>query len=411
MHMQKRTCFQKSGRKLFTCFSKLSVKPAIIIFLATRLFLSLWATVTLTVVPLPDEPDEAFRPYLGEPILDSGIAGWLLGPWQRFDGQHYLRIARQGYIAESDSAFPPLYPLAIRGVGSLFGGSSIDNLMASILISNLAFLGLLILLHTITTAEFDSDSATRTLIYLALFPTGFFLLAPYTESLYILFALGSIWMAKQNRFWLAGSLGLLAAFTRLTGWILIIPLVFEYVQWRCGTARKTATTKWGSTVLAPLLPPLGLVGFLVWRWQAGLPPLTVIYEQYWLQTTGFPGIDLGTAINTFFFNGTVRAGGFTFIIDFLMAIFLIGTTVWTFHRLGTTYGLYSALMLLFILLPVSQNYKPLYSFSRYALAFFPTFMLLGWVGKHPLLHRFILYLFLILYLYFSSQFFAWGWVA
>lgn len=393
-----------------TCFVKTSVKSAIIIFLATRLFLSLWAIVVLTVAPLPDEPDEVARPYLGEPVLNDGIAGRLLSPWQRFDSQHYLRIARQGYAAEADSVFPPLYPLAIRAVGRLFGGSGSDYLIAAILISNLAFLGLLILLHHVTAVEFDSDSATRTLVYLALFPTGFFLLAPYTESTFLLFALGSIWAAKQGRFWLAGTLGLLTALTRLTGWILIVPLAYEYGLWWRSAVRKATATKWDTALLAPLLPPLGLVGFLFWRWQAGLPPLSVMYEQYWHQTTGFPGIDLGTAVNTFLFNGTARAGEFTFMIDFLTALFLLGTTVWTFRRLGTTCGLYSAMLLFFILLPVSP-YKPLYSFSRYALAFFPAFMLLGSVGKRPLLYRLILYPFLALYLYFTGQFFIWGWVA
>ena len=164
-------------------------------------------------------------------------------------------------------------------------------------------------------------------------------------------------------------------------------------------------------MIAPLLPPLGLVGFVLWRWQTGLPPLSVIYEQYWFQRTGFPGLDLVTAVQTFFFGGTARAGEFTLVIDFLIFFFLLATTIWTFRRLGVTYGLYSALLLLFMLLPVSQNYKPLYSFSRYALAFFPTFMLLGWAGRRPSFHRLILYTSLALYLYFSSQFFAWGWVA
>jgi hypothetical protein len=150
---------------------------------------------------------------------------------------------------------------------------------------------------------------------------------------------------------------------------------------------------------------------MLWRWWVGLSSLAAVYEQYWFQTTGFPGKDLVTAVNTFFFGGTARAGEFTLVIDFLLVFFLLGTTIWTFRRLGTTYGLYSALLLLFMLLPASENFKPLYSFSRYALAFFPTFMLLGLAGERPWLNRLILYTSIILYLYFSGQFFMWGWVA
>ena len=68
------------------------------------------------------------------------------------------------------------------------------------------------------------------------------------------------------------------------------------------------------------------------------------------------------------------------------------------------------MMILFILLPTSEL-KPIYSFSRYALAFFPAFMLLGAAGKRPLVNRLILYPSILLYLYFSGQFFIWGWVA
>jgi hypothetical protein len=389
---------------------KFAVKPALIIFLATRIFLSLWAVVVLILIPLPTEPDEVLRPYLGQPILDEGVTGRLLGPWQRFDSQHYLRIARQGYANEADSVFPPLYPLAVRGLGGLFGGGPVANLAAAILISNLAFLGLLILLHRVTAIELSPKLATRTLVYLALFPTGFFLLAPYTESLFILLALGSIWAARKGQFWLAGTLGLLASLTRLTGWILILPLAHEY--WR---QRRDATIRPSRpprlSFLATALPVMGTAVFLLWRWWIGLPSLATVYQQYWFQTTGFPGRDLGTAVQTFFFGGTARAGEFTLVFDFLIVFSLLGTTIWAFRRLGATYGLYSALLLFFMLLPTSENFKPLYSFSRYALAFFPTFMLLGLIGERPWLNRLILYPSTILYLYFSGQFFLWGWVA
>jgi hypothetical protein len=369
--------------------------------------------------PLPAEPDEEIRPYLGEPQLTEGTVGLLLGPWQRFDTQHYLRIARQGYTDESDSVFPPLYPLAIRVLGGLFGGGPVPNLLAGTILANMACLALLILLHRVATAELGPATATRTLVYLVLFPTGFFLFAPYTESLFLLFALGSICAARRGRFWMAGVLGFLASFTRLTGWVLLVPLAYEY--WRQHRQQQTRQVA-GSLalrfptpairlpVVAPFLPPLGLVAFMAWRWWAGLPPLSDIYRQYWYQTTGFPGIDLMAAVNSMFFGGMARAGELTLYFDFVCALLLMGTTALVFRHLGVTYGLYSAMLLLFILLPTSEL-KPLYSFSRYTLVFFPTFMLLGTAGKRPWANRLILYPSVALYLYFSGQFFIWGWVA
>ena len=409
-----------------------SVKRAILIFIIVRLFLVFWSTVSLTINPLPEDRDEAIRPYLGELVLDKGVSGLLLGPWQRFDSQRYLVIAREGYANEQNSVFPPLYPLVIRVLGGLLGGGSAANLMVAIFIANLACLGYLILLHRVVTHDIDEQVATRTLIYLVLFPTGFFLFAPYTEPIFMLLALGSLWAGRNGRFWLAGSLGFLAALTRLTGWILVVPLAYEVWQQegegrgergeegkekREGGRGKGEEGLFASSLsllvsfLPTLLPPLGLVTFIVWRWYVGLPPLSQIYQQYWYQTTNLPGSDIVRAIDTLFFNGPARANEFiSLALDFAVTIFLFVTTAFVWRRLPRTYGLYSVMLLLFILLPTSEL-KPIYSFSRYALAFFPTFILLGIVGERPSINRLILYPFLLLYLYFSGQFFVWGWVA
>ena len=403
-------------------FQDTAVKEALVIFIGVRLFLSLWAVVALAASPLPAEPDEALRPYLGQPQLSEGAAGFLLGPWQRFDAQHYLRIARHGYAAEADSVFPPLYPLAIRALGSLIGGSPTANLAAAVILSNLACLGLLILLHRVVSAEFGQQHAARTLAYFVLFPTGFFLFAPYSEPIFLLLALGSLWGARNGRFWLAGTLGFLAALTRLTGWVLVVPLAYEL--WRQRSRACPELVEGGASLLlpcspapplprslSPLLPALGTVGFIAWRWLADLAPLSTVYGRYWFQRTGVPGADLITAANTLFFGGPARTNEIIALsFDFFCAMLLIVTAIVALRRLPTIYGLYSAMLLLFILLPTSEL-KPLYSFSRYALAFFPTFMLLAQAGQQPWINRLILYPSLALYLYFSGQFFIWGWVA
>ncbi|MCI0399274.1 MAG: hypothetical protein L0332_09990 [Chloroflexi bacterium] len=417
-----------------------AVRYALVIFLGLRLFLAVWAVIMLAIDPLPAGSDEVVRPYLGEPRLDDGLVGLLLGPWQRFDTMHYLRIARQGYTAVDDSVFPPLYPLAMRGLGASFSTflpEGAGHLLAGLLLSSAAFIALLALLYQVTAAELDERSAARTVVYLVLFPTGFFLLAAYTESIFILLALGSLWSARRGRFWLAGLLGFLAALTRLTGWGLAVPLAYEYARqqvnrtaagppgdqspgyratpgkpgltgftWRGLLARTLHVGAALPGALATILPPLGLMAFLAGRQLAGLPPIAGIYRQYWHQTAAFPGADLVTAVRIML----AGEAAFTLYFDFLCILFLLGTTVLVFRRLGPAYGLYSTMLLLFMLLPTSEL-KPLFSFSRYVLAFFPTFMLLGEAGRNPWINRLILYPSLALYLYFSGQFFIWGWVA
>lgn len=376
-------------------------------FVVLRLFLSGWAMLVLLMIPLPAEPDEVIRPYLGQPILDDGASGWLLGSWQRFDVLRYTSIAENGYAKEENSVFPPLYPAAVRVLGDLFSGEHAAYLFAALLIANVACLLLLWLVYHVTSVELDEATARRTTLYLALFPTGFFLFAGYTESLFILLALGTLWLGKNGRFLTAGLIGLLAALTRLTGWILVVPLAYElWQQHRERLFHRHILLQ----AAAISLPAVGTLLFFAYRFHIGLPPLSVIYAKYWYQTTGIPGADVVTALNTMLFGGPARAGEFTLWFDFFCTLLLVVTTIVAFRRLGVTWGLYAAMLLLFMLLPTSPV-KPLYSFSRYALAFIPTFMLLAQAGQNSIVHRLILYPSLALYLYFSGQFFLWGWVA
>ena len=206
-------------------------------------------------------------------------------------------------------------------------------------------------------------------------------------------------------------LGFFASLTRLTGWVLVAPLAYELYRQRAAFISSALSAPLRlENLLGVGLPGVGTAVFLLWRWWAGLPPIKKVYQQYWYQVTDIPGTDLLRALQTMFLGGQARAGEFTLWFDFFCAVLLIIGTVFAFRRLNATYGLYSAMLLLFMLLPVSEL-KPLYSFSRYVLAFFPLFMLLALAGKNGWVHRLILYPSFILYLYFSGQFFLWGWVA
>lgn len=370
----------------------------LIVFGILRLFLTGWAGLQLTINPLPPTPDELLRPYLGTDILNDGF----LDPWQRFDSNRYVRIAMQGYAHEEDSVFPPLYPLMIRSLATVVPALSptARHLSAALFISNLACLICFGLFYHLAQQKIGTSAAKRALIYFAIFPTSFFLLAAYTEPLFILFAISTLWAAEKEQWLIAALCAFLATLTRTTGLLLFVPLFY------------VALTP--SFRLRPLLssfaPILAFGLFLAYRHQLDLSPINHIYSRYWYQTTSFPGHDLWTAIQIMLTGQGVRAGELTLWLDFLV-VFLLALGVWTtFRRFGGLYGWYVAMMLLFMLLPRS-DLKPLYSFTRYALAFFPLFWGWGSAGTNPWFNRLILYPCLLLYLYLSGQFFIWGWVA
>ncbi len=381
----------------------------LIVYLVLRLALGLWASVSLTINPLPAAPDEAVRPYLGAPVLVEGPSGWLLGPWQRFDANRYVRIAVDGYAAPEDSVFPPLFPWLMRAIAHLMTGADphIAALAGGLVVSSVAGVAAFALFLDLAERHLGRAGARRALIYLAVFPTSFYLFAPYSESLFLLWVLATFSALDRKRPWLAGVFALLATLTRTTGVVLALPLAAGL--WRRAGAWPVS---WGRLArLAPAaLPAVGLAAFLAYRAWLGLPSIDDVYAAAWLQETGLPARDMGLALRVLLTGEGPRAGEFTLLLDWLTAWLLLTAGLVAWRRFGPTFGLYALAMLGFLLLPHSEL-KPLYSFTRYALVAFPLYWWWGSLGANPWRHRLILYGSGALLLYLSGQFFAWGWVA
>ena len=126
---------------------------------------------------------------------------WLA--WYRWDSGHFTAIASNGYDVAWRTAFFPLFPLLERGGAFL----THDPFTAGLIISNLADLGMLVVLYRLVQQEFDAERAFRTILYLSVFPTAFFFAAAYNESLFLLLTLLSFYHMRHGNWWLAGLLG------------------------------------------------------------------------------------------------------------------------------------------------------------------------------------------------------------
>ena len=395
-----------------------SLRVALILVVSVRVVLALWAAL-VPQVRTPAEPAAAVgSPYLGEPRIEDGAAGLLLGPWQRFDTQRYVRIAREGYVAPDDSHYPPLYPLLIRAGSEPFGGGARARMLAALTVATLASFGLFFLLHGLAVREIGRKQALFAVLSLALFPTGFFLFAGYSESLFLFLALASFASARAGRFGSAGMLGGLASMTRLTGWCLALPLAWEaYVRWRpAGPADPREGRRFDDRALLRALafsaiPVLATAGFLVYRRSLGFPPLDETFRMYWARTPGVPGQDLVTAARALFFGGPARAEQLQLLwVDFASVVAMLAATPLVFRRLGMSHGLYMAAILFFLLLATS-SVLPLYSVARYVLPLFPAFLLLSLLtANRRLLRGGLLICSFCLWLLFSALFFSRNWV-
>ena len=242
----------------------------ITLFLFTRLIMAIGAYV-------PPALGIHLIPATVEVVEDE-----TLGPlkiWARWDAVWYPTIATDGYhyvpgselYAESTVAFFPLYPLLIAVLKSIIGSA----LVAGMLISNVAFIGALMLLYRLTSDFANRQVARRTIFYLAAFPSSFFFSVAYTESLFLLLVLGATCLARSRRWGTAALLGALATATRKPGILIMVIAGLEWLQslgWSFSAARhrqfwntlpQTLRQNW-QALLAITLIPAGFISYMLY---------------------------------------------------------------------------------------------------------------------------------------------------
>ena len=159
-----------------------------------------------------------YLPRAGNPP-NSHDLGYATQVWSRWDSGWFVAIAHTGYHAgDGSTAFYPLYPLLIRGLGTVFGGYYVS---AGIFISLACCAGSFVLLHRLARARLGEDRAALAVLYVAVFPMALFLQAVYNESLFLLLALACFTFAERGRWAGAATAAGLAMLTRPTGLALL----------------------------------------------------------------------------------------------------------------------------------------------------------------------------------------------
>lgn len=192
------------------------------VFAFSRLGLAIVAYLSLTLIPFNDmegtwrwQPDNLF--------LDG---------WARWDSSWYNDIATHGYrnevneLGQTNTPFFPLYPLLIHLLQPLFGNSYLTGLI----VANVSFLLALLLLHRLIGRHYPLAVADRTVTLLAFSPFAFFFSAMYTESLFLLAAVGAFDFGEQKRWFLAGLCAATAAATRAVGILTVLGLILLYLE-------------------------------------------------------------------------------------------------------------------------------------------------------------------------------------
>lgn len=366
------------------------------IFLIVRVGLTLWMWAVRQVIAQPLAPEPTLRPYLGV----AAVTNPWLEPWQRWDTLHYQAIAERGYQAFDGALFaPPLYPALMRLFGLLLGG---DTLLGGLVVSNLALLGGLLAFYLLAERELGGAVvARRATLYLLVFPTAFFFMAAYSESLLLLGAALALLGAQEGRWYASGLAAAIAALSRLVGVALALPL--GWVGWRAW--RKSRSWRAWLPLTGSLLGALVLP---LYAWLAlARSPLAPLQAQAGRSRGGlaFPGVNLVQAAGRLLSGQAFLADA----IDFAFLLLFLGAAVLVWRRYSRTIGLFYLAMMLPLLVR-SAGTEPLLGSARYVLALFPAFFVVAEWADRPWRRRLVLYGSTVGLLYLSGQFAIWGWV-
>jgi len=214
------------------------------IFFIWRISLFIFAWIGIHVLPFKNS-----FPYVKEILQPFGNP--LFWSWANFDGVHYLGIAQKGYFAQFTQAFFPLYPLLIRWLNIFFN----NLLFSGLFISNFTFLSAIYFLYKLLSLDYDKKIVRNTIIFLVFFPTSFFFGSLYSESLFLLLIISSLYLARKKNLFLAGFLGILASLTRIIGVLAIPAFLWE---WNESIKRKKKTLKDYFGLLYSIMPIAGL---------------------------------------------------------------------------------------------------------------------------------------------------------
>jgi mannosyltransferase PIG-V len=203
------------------------VAAAVHAFLGTRIAVFLVAFFAVLTIGLGPKPGF----ILSREPLDNLPA--------RFDAGWYGGIALDGYTwdhtfqRQRNIAFFPALPMLMRPVGVLFGMNDrtvprerrmLRALWAGVVISLAAFLWALYYVARLTADMVGADYAESATLLVAAYPFALYYNAPYTESLFLLGAVGAAYHFLRGEWIASSAFGLLVGLTRPNGCFLSIPL-------------------------------------------------------------------------------------------------------------------------------------------------------------------------------------------
>lgn len=299
------------------------------------------------------------------PLFQSNFLAWSLA---NFDGEHYLSIAKFGYQLRNgfpQYAFFPLLPVIINFVATF----TRDYLLSGFVVTQTALWVALTYIQKWTKLLKLPDISLTLLV-----STGaIFLASVYTESVFIMLAVMTMYFSEKKWWGRAVITTALATATRVNGIFLALFLLVKML--RSGSSKIIS-------LVYSLLSLSGIFGYMLYLSSRVGDPLA------WFRAQGAWGKAVATPLSTTL-SSYLKALSTDFVPDLthLVVIFEVVVTVlvitlfiYLLRRLtlDLAYWLYLALN---IVLPLATG--SLGSMPRFALVLFPLFVVIPRLPRVP----------------------------
>lgn len=222
---------------------------------------------------------------------DSGLSGFP-GQFTRWDAGHYIKLIEMGYSDYQEGGehlflvFYPLYVWAARFIRFIIP----NTVAAGLTVSVLSYAGGCCFVYRIAAKLLGREGAGDTLLLLSLYPFSFFFGTVMTEGLFLLTTSAACYYAMEHKWLPYGIWGAMAALTRMTGVLVIVPGLIELLTELRPLERpvkrsvKRALPGFFKRLPLILMPLLGSVGYLLLNWHVDGDPLAFrVHQAHWYQ--------------------------------------------------------------------------------------------------------------------------------
>jgi 4-amino-4-deoxy-L-arabinose transferase-like glycosyltransferase len=156
-----------------------------------------------------------------------------LKQWVQWDASNYIRIASGGYSYYTENgdfttlAFFPLYAWLMRLVNLVIGRIEVSALLTS----SLCYAGGCCFLYKLCCIDYGKKVAGKAVLFISIFPFALFFGSMMSESTFFLATAMSLYFIRKHNWMAVGVCGALAAMSRITGVLILLPAAVEFIEY------------------------------------------------------------------------------------------------------------------------------------------------------------------------------------